>query len=120
MAPRAGVIQFPAFPPILPIGAKQFGGLVKKPSLSLLGEAGPELVLPLTKPARMKYLLAKYLPMYAPQMTAQYGGLYTPNEPVTIAGGDTYRIEGPIYIEHVTDVEDFLGQLKYKARAAGT
>lgn len=35
------------------------GGLVTRPTLSLVGEAGPELILPLTRPARTRQLLAE-------------------------------------------------------------
>jgi hypothetical protein len=43
-----------------PGGGQRFaeGGLVSEPTLAMIGEAGPELVLPLTRPDRMRELLA--------------------------------------------------------------
>lgn len=45
-----GSIQMPVMP-------RAQGGLVTKPEFALIGEDGPELILPLSKPARMKELL---------------------------------------------------------------
>lgn len=42
------------------------GGVVDRPTVAMIGEDGPELVLPLTKPERMEALLAKAgMPMWA-------------------------------------------------------
>jgi len=43
-----------------------FGDIINKPTLAMIGEAGPEIVLPLSKPGRMKELLGKAgVPMLA-------------------------------------------------------
>lgn len=41
------------------IGGRADGGLVTRPEISWIGEAGPELVLPLTRPKRTQQLLAE-------------------------------------------------------------
>lgn len=64
------------------------GGVVTKPTLAMVGEAGPELVLPLNKPARMADLLglvAGQYPSVQPLLTAGAGaagarGGITPGE----------------------------------------
>lgn len=40
------------------IGGRALGGLITKPEVALIGEDGPELILPLSKPGRMRELLA--------------------------------------------------------------
>jgi len=55
--PFSGILQ--------KIGALAAGGLITKPQLMMVGEAGPELVLPLNDPARVAALLAAYAPQIA-------------------------------------------------------
>ena len=53
------------------------GGFVNKPMVGLVGEAGPEVILPLTNPARMAELMgsiAKPLPSYGGAMTGAATG----------------------------------------------
>lgn len=60
------------------VGGKKFtipelaaGGYIQRPTLGLIGESGPELVLPLNDPARMRQLLAAHVPGF---QTLQGGG----------------------------------------------
>jgi len=97
----------------------QYGGLVKKPTLALIGEAGPELVLPLRYPRRVIELLSYALPRYLKNLpTAQYGGLYAMSVPPSSYNYENINLLGPVYIEGVSNVEEFLDELKYRARAA--
>ncbi|HEX3640445.1 MAG TPA: phage tail tape measure protein, partial [Ktedonobacteraceae bacterium] len=41
------------------------GGIVNKPTLGVFGEDGPEMILPLSKPAKMMELLGSVMPMHA-------------------------------------------------------
>jgi len=99
----------------------QFGGLVSKPTIALMGEKGPELVLPLTKPTIARALLSRYLPEYLPELTAQYGGVYGGSTSVTYTTNtEEFNIMGPITIEHVANWDDFVDKLRMKARVAGS
>ena len=101
----------------IPIG--QFGGLIRKPTLLLAGEKGPELLLPLTNISRTAKLLSAFLPRYLPQLTGQAGGLFTPTYTTTSTTySENWTITGPIYIQGVANAEEFLNELKYRARAA--
>jgi len=97
----------------------QYGGLVKKPTLALIGEAGPELVLPLKYPRRTMTLLSYVLPRYLKSLpTAQYGGLYTATTPASTYNTENINILGPMYVEAGGDINEFLYNLKYAARMA--
>jgi len=97
----------------------QYGGLVKRPTLAMIGEAGPELVLPLKYPKRTLALLSYVLPRYLKSLpTAQYGGLYTTTIPAPTYNTENITVTGPIYIQGVNNVEEFMEELKYRARAA--
>lgn len=70
------------------------GGLVDRPTFGLIGEAGPELVLPLNRPSRAQQLARR----------AGVGGA---------AGGITVQITGPIHIHKEADVDAVVDRLNY-------
>jgi len=92
----------------------QRGGLVTGPTIALLGERGPELVIPLYNPRRALELLARYMPMMP---RAEYG-LYAGPAPTYNYTTEEIVITGPIIVEGVRNVEEFTEELKYRARAA--
>ena len=72
------------FKKLLSVIGMAAGGMVGRPTLALIGEAGPELVLPLNDPKRVAELLAAYAPglITHAQGGAAAGG--TPTEPTGI------------------------------------
>jgi len=106
----------------------QRGGIVKSPEVALIGEAGPEAVVPLVGANRKfgKRILEYILPRYYPELMtkAQAGGIFgtTYTRNVTYTTGPTsveeYHIHGPINVTGVSNVNDFVEQLKYRARVS--
>jgi tape measure domain-containing protein len=74
----------------------QRGGLVRRPMLAMVGEAGPELVLPLNDPARMQALLARFAPVRpvsgaaAGVATRAAAEAVAPTAPTDISGIDAW------------------------------
>jgi hypothetical protein len=52
------VVQIQVTTSTTPIGEDAWGGIYKKPRVTLVGEEGPEVIIPLTKPKRAAQLLA--------------------------------------------------------------
>ncbi|RLG29110.1 hypothetical protein DRN98_08725, partial [Methanosarcinales archaeon] len=108
--------------------ALQRGFITRDPQLAVIGEAGSEAVVPLEGPNRRfgKQILEYILPRYYPELTTQaqaggiFGTTYTRN--VTYTTGPTsveeYHIHGPINVTGVSNVNDFVEQLKYRARVS--
>jgi len=108
--------------------ALQRGFITRGPQLAVIGEAGSEAVVPLEGPNRRfgKQILEYILPRYYPELTTQaqaggiFGTTYTRN--VTYTTGPTsveeYHIHGPINVTGVSNVNDFVEQLKYRARVS--
>ncbi|RLA81660.1 MAG: phage tail tape measure protein [Deltaproteobacteria bacterium] len=97
----------------------QFGGLIRKPTILIAGERGPELLLPLNYPGRTAKLLSAFLPRYLPELAGQHGGLFATTIPAaTTTYSESWTITGPIYVQGVMNVEEFLNELKYRARLA--
>lgn len=107
----------------IPHGQKGF--ITKGPQLSMIGEKGAEAVVPLEGANRrfgkniMQHVLSSY---YPDLMKLQHGGIigagaggrggsYTSNT-------EEYNIMGPITVTGVSNVGDFMNQLKASARAS--
>jgi SLT domain-containing protein len=59
----ADIVHLPKLPPV-PLLAQ--GAVIRRPTMAVVGEAGPEMVLPLSRPARMAQLLGSVgIPMLA-------------------------------------------------------
>jgi len=119
--PEPGVISKEEFQRLIEEGIPygQFGGLIRRPTILIAGEKGPELLLPLNYPHRTAKLLAAFIPKYLPELTAQYGGLYGELTPaISTTFTENWTITGPIYVQGVMNVEEFLNELKYRARSA--
>lgn len=77
------------------------GGIVDRPTFSMIGEDGPEVVLPLSKPSRMRELMS--------QAGISGGGgqkNVTINMPITVASSEV-------------DIDDIISRLQYKMKTSG-
>lgn len=83
------------------IKAHAYGGIVTRPQIGLIGEAGPEAVIPLTRPARARQVM---------QEAGLAGGFGTINVNVVVPGGTTLigtaREVGEIIAPHVARALD--------------
>jgi len=105
-------------------------GIYKKPTPVIFGESGPEALVPLAGKQKKfgEKILSQIIPKYYPNLIklAEYGGVagvsninrnITYNtEPSRV---EEFNIIGPINVTGVANVDEFVSQLKYKARAAG-
>jgi TP901 family phage tail tape measure protein len=100
------------------IGA-QTGMITKGPQVSLIGEAGAEAVVPL-EGVNKKYgkkLLAQILPRYFPEFGVhQYGAIVGGGGNTSNNYNESYSINGPITVNGVQNVNDFMNQLKMRSR----
>lgn len=97
-------------------------GILRGPKMVLAGEAGDEAFIPL-QGINKKYgsdLLKYIIPRYFPEL--QQGGVFRSGRYIPPQSQSPsvieYNIYGPINVNGVTNVDDFLNQLKYKARAS--
>ena len=94
--------------------------IVKSPVTALIGEAGPEAVIPLSgRNKRYGERLLKFIiPRYFPNLHFQYGGMVGERPTTNIEENkEEFVIHGPIIIQGVTNIDEFLNELKFKARA---
>jgi hypothetical protein len=97
--------------------------ITRGPQLSLIGEAGAEAVIPLEGRNR-KYgesLLSEIIPKYYPnllqlQRGALIGGNLGTGSSIT-NNSEEFNIMGPIYVENVGNAEEFMTDLKLRARS---
>ncbi|MBE3094413.1 MAG: phage tail tape measure protein [Actinobacteria bacterium] len=103
----------------------QKGAMVKGPQMALVGEAGPEAIIPLEGMNKkygeelLKYIIPKY---YPDLLKLQTGGMVGGGRSVSY-GGDTnqnenFSIMGPIYVQGVADENDFVEKLRFKMRSS--
>ena len=113
----------------LKIPGEQRGGIFSRPTLGIFGEAGPEALIPLGgKNKKFGAKLLEYIiPRYYPNLLryAQEGGIFgaTYNKTITYTTGpsttEQYNITGPITVTGVANVQDFMNELRTRARVAG-
>ncbi len=103
------------------VGAQKGIEETRGPQLSMIGEKGPEAVIPLVG-ANRKYgqeILNHIIPKYYPEMMRQGGGVYGGGGGNTYntAGNENYNITGPIHIT-AQNPQDFMNQMKLRYRAS--
>jgi TP901 family phage tail tape measure protein len=105
------------------------GGIVSKPTFGMFGEKGAEALIPLEGKNRKfgAKILEQIIPSYYPElmkvMGHQEGGIFggkTTNITYTSGPSNTeaINITGPINVTGVSNTDDFMNQLKYRARAS--
>jgi phage-related protein len=87
-------INIPGFPGLAN------GGLVARPTIAAIGEAGPEVVIPLTRPGRRDQLLDHYFNA-GPRSRQDNGGAYRVPAPVT----RTREVHMPITVQGLSKDE---------------
>jgi hypothetical protein len=100
------------------------GGLVNSPTVGMIGERGPEMILPLTGPHRDKglSLLNLAIPKYFPELMNQSGGLFGGSSYSRVTNynsskGDDYNVTGPVTVM-TQDPIDFANKLKEQYRVS--
>jgi len=77
---------------LLGIRPMAVGGYVGRPTAALIGEAGPELVLPLSDPKRMNELLARYAPVPAMANGGAVGASASATAAPDVSGVDAWAV----------------------------
>jgi len=106
----------------------QKGGIYNKPTMGVFGEAGNEALVPLEGKNKKfgSRILSEIIPKYYPELIgnqyqtggifgASYGGSTTNT---TNEYNDNYTITGPITVTGVQNTQDFMNELKFRARAS--